>query len=562
MANEEIWIQLYVGKDKSGSVFDIDHVPKNISALKKAVAEERKDDVGSLHYSKLDVYNPGTEIPPKDEAPLRPGKAVPTGTTDENPLRVVAPPKQQETLNETQESGWMPREDMTGKILTAWSEAPPKVPSTISSLKDFVASALPCPIPADFFQNSFSVEAIRDVIDDSNKRLKVQAPLVVLREKILSYERPGTTEDTLHGIVDDLVVSPIRFLSSHAGVTIHTDRNSADPSGTTQKGLRPDVLVWLPSGVLAFKGEEKADAADLQEATMELSAKLSTFTDAFFGSLQYQLCFAMGGLRLVFCAIERKENGKHQRHLLTDPIELSTVRGRGLCVRYVVNISKLLIAMHRQDPIGPVIKLGATMSSTSSEVHILGDYIIKKPKMCTGASILKDLYTLLEKSRGVHGLVQVFKSAKFLTGNRITLYLGPVGTCGRRPESIEMAKVAGKSVLTALQFLHTKGWVHRDIRPDNVMFADQNWYLVDLEWANLADRPVGQYRPHLTWTPPEIIDNDSSWTTAGDMWQFQTLLSHWGHLNENGQCLLRLLQNTNPLERIGAEEALRHPFFD
>jgi serine/threonine protein kinase len=160
----------------------------------------------------------------------------------------------------------------------------------------------------------------------------------------------------------------------------------------------------------------------------------------------------------------------------------------------------------------------------------------------------------------VNGLVRVFKEAK-LTGDRITLYLQPVGTCGRMPVSIEEAKVAGKRVLTALQYLHMIGWVHRDVRPENVMFADQNWYLVDLEWANLADLPVGNYMPQEQWAPPEINNSDSSWTYSSDMWQFHKLLCHWNHLNEDGRRLLELLQCEDPKARVSADEALQHAYF-
>jgi hypothetical protein len=91
MPDDEVWVQLYIGEDKCGDVFDIDHVPKNISALKKAVYDAMDKDLGHCNAARLVVYNRGTGVPEGKEVPLRPGKAVPTGTTDENPLRVVAP---------------------------------------------------------------------------------------------------------------------------------------------------------------------------------------------------------------------------------------------------------------------------------------------------------------------------------------------------------------------------------------------------------------------------------------------------------------------------------------
>jgi hypothetical protein len=91
---EEVWVQLYIGKDKSGDVFDIDHVPNNISALKKAVHQANSNSLGHCDASQLFVYKAGTESPRIEEVKLRPSSIVPKTTTDENPLRVLAPVNQ------------------------------------------------------------------------------------------------------------------------------------------------------------------------------------------------------------------------------------------------------------------------------------------------------------------------------------------------------------------------------------------------------------------------------------------------------------------------------------
>ena len=86
-----VWVQLYIGKKTSGSPFKIRvEGESDIDDLKKAVKEACQDDLGSLAHRKLVVYNPGGEFP-KEEDKLSPGKHVPTNTTDENPIRVVAP---------------------------------------------------------------------------------------------------------------------------------------------------------------------------------------------------------------------------------------------------------------------------------------------------------------------------------------------------------------------------------------------------------------------------------------------------------------------------------------
>jgi hypothetical protein len=95
---EEVWVQLYIGEDKSGRVFKMRvGANQDINDLAKALAEECKDDLGSIHYSKLRVYKAGihmhTQFPPKEEDELDPWEAVPTDTTGKSPLRVLAPGK-------------------------------------------------------------------------------------------------------------------------------------------------------------------------------------------------------------------------------------------------------------------------------------------------------------------------------------------------------------------------------------------------------------------------------------------------------------------------------------
>jgi Protein kinase domain len=568
MADDEVWVQLYIGKDKSGRVLGIDIASldgkKRIQELAEAVYNRKKDNaLAHTHSDDLFVYKAGTECPAEGEEPLDPGDAVSKHTTSsKNPLRVVAPsPPEQRMLRGTQESDMRLVSATTEKILNAWSAAPPQVPMDIDSLAEFVISELPSPLPYMPVKSLTNDNAVHDVIDPSKKEgnLVLLPELSKIRDNILASERLGTTEDTLHPIAHSLILSPINLLGRQNDLHFTMDRNSTDPSGATQKKLRPDVLVWLPSGVLAFKGEEKANSLDLEDAIKELSQKLAVFTDAFFGNLPYQLCFAMGGLELQFLAIKRQGNGQHSMHRLTLPVNLGTIRGRSLCVRYAVNIARLLIALHHQNPHGNVIRLGAKIITESCEVHIFGNHVIKKPKKGTGALVLLPLYDLLIRSQGVEGLVQVMETK--CKGRHITLHLQPVGLCGQKPASIEEAKVAGKRVLTALQYLHDNEWVHRDIRPENVMFADGKWYLMDLEWANVVDSPIGEYSPQEAWIPPEITGENSYWTTASDMWQFHRLLSDWDKLDDEGRNLVRVLRDDNLHRRLTAAQALAHAFF-
>jgi hypothetical protein len=89
---DEIWVQLYIGEDKSGDVFKMGaRGNQDIDDLKKAVHQARGKSLGHCDAADLLVYKAGTQFPSKEEDKLRPSSSVPKDTTDENPLRVVAP---------------------------------------------------------------------------------------------------------------------------------------------------------------------------------------------------------------------------------------------------------------------------------------------------------------------------------------------------------------------------------------------------------------------------------------------------------------------------------------
>jgi hypothetical protein len=91
---EEVWVQLYIGKDKSGRVFPIEIASLSkdrINDLADAVYEANGNSLGHCNAAQLVVYKAGTELPRKEEDPLDPWTKVPTDTIGEKPLCVVAP---------------------------------------------------------------------------------------------------------------------------------------------------------------------------------------------------------------------------------------------------------------------------------------------------------------------------------------------------------------------------------------------------------------------------------------------------------------------------------------
>lgn len=135
----------------------------------------------------------------------------------------------------------------------------------------------------------------------------------------------------------------------------------------------------------------------------------------------------------------------------------------------------------------------------------------------------------------VPGLVSPHQPPKARRG-LLTLHLGPVGFCGKRPASVAEVKAEGRRLLGGLRWLHDNGWVHRDIRPPNILFAEGEWYLNDLEWTNRRDSDMGDYNPNPQYLPPKHAGVEGvPWTVACDMWQLGKLLEYWDQLDSDGR---------------------------
>lgn len=231
-----------------------------------------------------------------------------------------------------------------------WGSVPP-VP-TIGNLPNVVQAALTRALPSHHLIDVHDRPEVDVVFHAKESHLSAQ--LGNLRDSIHSLSKIGDNEDSIHSLVDDLIMRPMEFLGAKMNCDFRFGRNGngSDASGDTIKNLRPGVLVWLPSGVLAFKGEDKASAADINAARNELLSKLNFFTDAFLGQVPYQICYAAGGGSLEFMAIDRNLNtsGKPTIRSLAPQLNLGTVKGRSLCVRYAVNITRVLASLQTAYP--------------------------------------------------------------------------------------------------------------------------------------------------------------------------------------------------------------------
>ena len=466
------------------------------------------------------------------------------------------------TKNQSSASGFAARQldqvnIRSAEILDAWCQNIPPVPG-IDDLARVVQAPLPRALPS-IHPVPMTDRPIDDVISScSALEDSVLIPeLGFIRDAVHSLQKYGENEDSVHILIDNLVLRIMSTIGNNARCSFRVNRNRADYSGTTVSNLLPDVLVWLPSGVLAFKGEDKATPGEIQAARDELGTKLSCFSDAYFGGVPYLICYACGGYMLEFWVINR---AGRKLISISPQVDLSTIGGRSLCVRYAVNISRVLLSLQKTYPERTMIQLGDRIKTQYSEVNILGFFVVKKTCHFTNDVVLKELYGQIQTMQ-VPSLISIEKW-KFSRGV-LTLQTSPVGFCGKSPGNVAELKTAGRQVLSALRWLHEHGWVHRDIRPANMMFADGRWYLMDLEWANRVDLDLENYNPNGYFLPPEldVFESGRSWTKACDMWQFGKVVEQWNQLDNDGHRYVQTQTHDDPAKRLSAEESLGHDFF-
>lgn len=155
-----------------------------------------------------------------------------------------------------------------------------------------------------------------------------------------------------------------------------------------------------------------------------------------------------------------------------------------------------------------------------------------------------------------------------------------------------------KQILSAVCYMHSKGIVHRDLKPENIMLeskatGDFNIKLIDFGTSNFIKK--NQKLSMKVGTPyyiaPEILAK--SYTNKCDIWSVGVILymllsgsppfdgtddqsilakvkkgvykmdgPQWDIISPEAKDLITKMLTFNPDERISAEDALRHPWFD
>ena len=146
-------------------------------------------------------------------------------------------------------------------------------------------------------------------------------------------------------------------------------------------------------------------------------------------------------------------------------------------------------------------------------------------------------------------------------------------------------------VLLAVNYCHKMGIIHRDIKPENIMIERKDASglihvkLIDFGVAKIFRKNVinRTFAGSHTYMAPEVITAD--YNEACDLWsigvilyilltgilpfdnnkdkkQYNTLNPYYISLSDNAKDLIDKLLKYNPKERITAEDALKHPWFN
>jgi serine/threonine protein kinase len=143
------------------------------------------------------------------------------------------------------------------------------------------------------------------------------------------------------------------------------------------------------------------------------------------------------------------------------------------------------------------------------------------------------------------------------------LHIRPVGFRLKQVASEEESVFAIFCALSGLKWLHDFGWVHRDIRPPNILrLCNGNWMLIDFEYACPLDKNRKAPWPYFLKEEFHPTPKSTFWEPRHDLYQLrnQLLEKKDGFKLKNGEEyneLLSYLRTDSP----SAADALKLKLF-
>ncbi|MBA0664462.1 hypothetical protein Goklo_004458, partial [Gossypium klotzschianum] len=127
-----------------------------------------------------------------------------------------------------------------------------------------------------------------------------------------------------------------------------------------------------------------------------------------------------------------------------------------------------------------------------------------------------------------------------------------------------------KETLTALSYLHSQGYLHRDIKASNILLDDNGRVkLADFGVSSSFYASSSAYRLGSSTfssqygTAPEVIHSHKGYSFKADIWSFGiTTLVSTKKFSETFQDMAASCLHKDPANRPSADKLLKHPFFE
>jgi len=371
------------------------------------------------------------------------------------------------------------------------------------------------------------------------------------------------SESMLHYPLDSMIRIPLETFNRFLGnvLPIEIDRDDTDSGTTTIGTKRPDFLCWTKD-LLLFKGEEKADANDMNIARDELIDKFNILDSIFFGEIKFMICYAAGGLKIRFYAIDGSEETQKRLIALTNPLNARNLLDRITILRTVVNIARIIMTINDDIPdtiipLGKRRKLGhsfITFYADSVEKRVLETDLPYSEDLDSRVKFLKSMY---QHAKDYTGLVQVKKGPVFVNGfYKIVMKTRGI-PCVLKTEN--QLREMTKCVLAGLVRLHEKKFVHRDIRLPNILYVpdspeNSKYVLIDFEHGGYDKQKPNE--PLRDWDE-NTLTSGKRYTLRSDIYQLGKLLEkHSDLMTTTGASFVNRLKS----KYMSATAALQHPW--
>jgi hypothetical protein len=346
-------------------------------------------------------------------------------------------------------------------------------------------------------------------------------------------------------------MAPALFLQSGLDV--------ADISGVTLAGKHPDLCVWV-KGALLLKAEFKRYLQHMEQAKVDLIAKMSTWNPIAFRGLPFLPCFVASGNLLQFCAI-MPPSGRTNMNLCSasDVFNMETTTGCLSIIRASLNMMRIFKCLRKRLPSKvPKLFYRHLRGQDGSSIEIREDCVIKYCHPAPDA-----IYNCLrhEDPSSIPFAVTVKIGLCPKKNGIARLEIRPV-CVEQRPSTVEELRISLRCVLSALSAFHERGFVHRDVRWPNVLKDKELWLLADFELADSAGSPLPVTAIASEFLPPEVQESGLvGYSTAGDVYCVGRLVDTWEQetkieLPPIAEAFKLSLMNRNPDLRPTASQLL------